>query len=60
VGASGGAPSTPKSKEQQSVDLEDLQRSYRAYLTYYDSIEGRIRDLLEKFFVQASRKIEDP
>jgi hypothetical protein len=34
-----------------NIDLEELQRSYRSYLTYYDSIEGRIKDLLEKFMV---------
>ena len=54
-------PSTKSSSKpiDQSMDLEDLQRSYRAYLTYYDSIEGRIKDLLEKFNIQVSRKIQE-
>jgi len=42
-----------------SIDLEELQRSYRSYLTYYDSIEGRIKDLLEKFMLSVQKKIED-
>lgn len=48
---------TPKSTDANSIDLEDLQRSYRAYLTYYDSIEGRIKDLLEKFNLIITKKI---
>ena len=50
----------PRSTEGNSIDLEDLQRSYRSYLTYYDSIEARIKDLLEKFMLSVYKKIEDP
>lgn len=50
----------PRSTDGNSIDLEDLQRSYRSYLTYYDSIEGRIKDLLEKFMLSVQKKIEDP
>ena len=39
----------PKAAAEQTIDIEDLNRSYRAYLTYYDSIEQKIADLLEKF-----------
>lgn len=50
----------PRSTDGNSIDLEDLQRSFRSYLTYYDSIEGRIKDLLEKFMLSVQKKIEDP
>lgn len=51
---------TPKSTESTSIDLEDLHRSYRAYIQYYDSIESRIKDLLEMFMLPVQKKIEDP
>ena len=49
----------PAGAATNSIDLEELQRSYRSYLTYYDSIEGRIKDLLEKFMLSVQKKIED-
>jgi hypothetical protein len=49
----------PAGGATNSIDLEDFQRSYRSYLTYYDSIEGRIKDLLEKFMLSVQKKIED-
>ena len=40
--------------------MDELQKSYRSYLAYYDSIESRIKDLLEKFMISIKKKIEDP
>jgi hypothetical protein len=48
------------SNDNNNIDIDELQRGYRSYLTYYDSIESRIKDLLEKFSLSLNKKINDP
>lgn len=50
----------PKSTEAYSIDLEELQRSYRSYLGYYGIIERSIKDLLERIMLSVQKKIDDP
>lgn len=48
-----------KSTDGNSIDLEELNRSYRSYLVHYQSVEGSIHDLLERIYYSVSRKITD-
>jgi hypothetical protein len=35
---------------ENSIDLEEVQRSYRSYLIHYQSVEGSIHDLMERIY----------
>jgi hypothetical protein len=40
------------------VDVDELHFSFKSYLKYYELIEQRIVDLLEKFKLSISKKFE--
>jgi len=44
--------------EKAKIDLEQLQYSYSSYLKYYELIEARVIDLLEKFKLSIAKKLE--
>ena len=44
--------------ERQKIDLVQLQYSYTSYLKYYELIEARVIDLLEKFKLAIAKKLE--
>ena len=46
--------------DREKIDLEGLQYSYTSYLKYYELIEARVIDLLEKFKLAISKKLETP
>lgn len=48
-----------KTTDGNSVDLEELNRSYRSYLTHYQTVEGSIHDLLERIYYSVNRRITD-
>jgi len=39
------------------IDLDELQFSYKSYQKYYELVEARVVDLLEKFKLSISKKI---
>jgi hypothetical protein len=45
--------------DKGNVDIDELQFSYKSYLKYYELMEARILDLLEKFKLSITKKIED-
>jgi hypothetical protein len=44
--------------DQGRVDIDELHFSYRSYIKYYELIEQRIIDLLEKFKISIVKKLE--
>ena len=40
------------------VDIDELHFSYRSYIKYYELIEQRIIDMLEKFKISVVKKFE--
>ena len=44
--------------DKAKIDLEQLQYNYQSYLKYYELIEARVIDLLEKFKLAISKKLE--
>ena len=44
--------------KREAIDLDELQYSYAQYLKYYEGIEARVVDLLEKFKLSISKKLE--
>ena len=44
--------------DKAKIDLEQLQYSYMSYLKYYELIEARVIDLLEKFKLAIAKKLE--
>lgn len=44
--------------DKAKVDLEQLQYSYASYLKYQEMIEARVIDLLEKFKLAISKRLE--
>ena len=44
--------------DRAKIDLEQLQYSYSSYLKYYELIEARVIDLLEKFKLSIAKKLE--
>ena len=44
--------------DKAKIDLEQLQYSYSSYLKYYELIEARVIDLLEKFKLAIGKKLE--
>ena len=44
--------------DQGYVDIDELHFSYISYMKYYELIEQRIVDLLEKFKISISKKFE--
>ena len=44
--------------DQGRVDIDELHFSYRSYTKYYELIEQRIIDLLEKFKISIVKKLE--
>lgn len=44
--------------DKAKIDLEQLQYSFTSYLKYYELIEARVIDLLEKFKLAIAKKLE--
>jgi len=44
--------------DQGKVDVDELHFSYRSYIKYYELIEQRIVDMLEKFKISIVKKLE--
>ena len=44
--------------DQGKFDIDELHFSYRSYVKYYELIEQRIIDLLEKFKLSITKKFE--
>jgi hypothetical protein len=44
--------------DQGMVDIDELHFSYRSYIKYYELIEQRIIDMLEKFKISVVKKFE--
>lgn len=44
--------------DQGKVDVDELHFSYRSYIKYYELIEQRIIDMLEKFKISIVKKLE--
>jgi hypothetical protein len=44
--------------DQGYIDIDELHFSYISYIKYYELIEQRIVDLLEKFKISISKKFE--
>ena len=44
--------------KREVIDLDEIQYSYAQYLKYYEGIEARIIDLLEKFKLSIAKKLE--
>ena len=44
--------------DKAKIDLEQLQYNYQSYLKYYELIEARVIDLLEKFKLAIAKKLE--
>ena len=42
------------------IDIDELHFSYKSYVKYYELIEQRILDMLEKFKLSISKKFELP
>ena len=40
------------------VDIDELHFSFKSYIKYYELIEQRIIDMLEKFKISISKKFE--
>lgn len=40
------------------IDVDELHFSFRSYIKYYELIEQRIVDLLEKFKISIIKKLE--
>jgi len=43
---------------QGRVDIDELHFSYKSYIKYYELIEQRVIDMLEKFKLSISKKFE--
>ena len=39
------------------IDIDELQFSFKSYLKYYELVEARIVDLLEKFKLSICKKL---
>jgi hypothetical protein len=46
--------------DQGKIDIDELHFSYKSYIKYYELIEQRILDMLEKFKLSISKKFEVP
>jgi Ca2+-binding EF-hand superfamily protein len=46
--------------DNDNIDIDELQNSFRSYLKYYELLESRIMDLLEKFKLSINKRIEEP
>ena len=44
--------------DQGRVDIDEIHFSYKSYIKYYELIESRIIDMLEKFKLSISKKFE--
>jgi len=44
--------------DQGRVDIDEIHFSYKSYIKYYELIEARIIDMLEKFKLSISKKFE--
>lgn len=44
--------------DNNNIDIDELQFSYKQYLKYFEIIESRIRDLLERFKLPIIKKID--
>lgn len=44
--------------KREVIDLDEIQYSYSQYLKYYEGIEARVIDLLEKFKLSISKKLD--
>ena len=44
--------------DNNNIDIDEIQFSYKSYLKYYELLETRIIDLLEKFKLSIAKKIE--
>jgi len=44
--------------DQGRVDIDEMHFSYKSYIKYYELIEQRIIDMLEKFKLSVSKKFE--
>lgn len=44
--------------DQGRIDIDELHFSFRSYIKYYELIEQRIVDLLEKFKISIVKKLE--
>ena len=44
--------------DQGRIDVDELQFSFKSYIKYYELIEQRIVDLLEKFKISIIKKLE--
>ena len=45
--------------DQGRVDIDEIHFSYKSYIKYYELIEQRIIDMLEKFKLSISKKFEN-
>ena len=43
--------------DNNNIDIDELQFSYKSYLKYYELLESRIMDLLEKFKLSITKKL---
>ena len=46
--------------DNNNIDIDELQFSYKSYLKYYELLESRIMDLLEKFKLSITKKLSTP
>ena len=46
--------------DQGKIDIDELHFSYKSYVKYYELIEQRILDMLEKFKLSISKRFELP
>lgn len=44
--------------DKGQIDVDELHFSFRSYIKYYELIEQRIIDLLEKFKISIIKKLE--
>lgn len=44
-------------KDKSAIDLDELQFSFSSYIKYYELVESRVMDLLEKFKISICKKL---
>ena len=45
--------------DKGNMDVDEVHQGYQAYLKYIEIVEKQILDLMEKFQVNITKKIED-
>ena len=45
-------------EDNNNIDIDEIQMSYLAYLNYYELIEVRVVDLLDKMRLNIAKKVE--